>query len=319
MKIYVAGATGAVGRQLVPLLVERGHEVIASTFKPRRRPALAALGAKPVVVDGLDREAVFAAVVTAEPDVVVHQMTALAYVTDYKDFDAAFAVTNRLRTEGIDHLVKAARAAGARRVVAQSFGNWNYERTGSPIKAETDPLGPDPPASMRQTLDAIGHLERAVTRDLALDGIALRYGTLYGPGTNFGDDGAMVELIRRRKLPIVGSGEGIWSFVHVHDAALATVDAIEHGPPGIYNIADDDPAPAREWLPALATALGAKPPRRVPVWVGRLAAGEAAVSMMSQIRGAANAKAKRDLRWAPRYASWRIGMRAALISEPVAA
>jgi 2-alkyl-3-oxoalkanoate reductase len=319
MKIFVAGGSGAVGRQLLPLLSARGHEVIAATATPKRKAALAALGATPVVTDGLDRDAVFDALITAMPDVVVHEMTALAGVTDYKDFDAAFATTNRLRTEGTDHLVEAARAAGARRVVAQSFGNWNYERSGSRIKAETDPLDPDPPASMRRTLDAIRHLEHAVTRDAAFEGIALRYGTLYGPGTNFADDGDMVELIRRRKLPIVGNGEGIWSFVHVRDAATATLAAIEHGPPGVYNVADDDPAPAHEWLRALATALGAKPPRRVPTWVGRLAAGEAAVSMMTEIRGASNAKAKRDLHWAPRYASWRIGMRAALIPEPVAA
>jgi nucleoside-diphosphate-sugar epimerase len=312
MKVFVAGATGAIGRRLIPILVANGHEVVASTREKSKLDLLRTLGATPVVADGLDRDSLVSAVVAAEPEVVVHQMTALGGVTAFRNWDEAFAVTNRLRTEGTDHLVEGARAAGARRVVAQSFGNWNYERRGGPVKTETDPLDPDPPATMRQTLEAIRHLETVVTRNAAFEGIALRYANLYGPHTSFAADGEIVTQVRKRRLPIVGSGGGVWSFVHVDDAAAATLAAIEHGDPGVYNVADDEPASALTWLPVLAEAVGAKPPRRVPAWLGRIAAGEAAVSMFTEIRGADNDKAKRELWWAPRLRSWRDGFQAEL-------
>jgi 2-alkyl-3-oxoalkanoate reductase len=309
MRVFVAGASGAVGRRLVPLLVARGHEVFASTRSRSREKmdVLAELGAKPVVADGLDRDSLVRAIARAEPEYVVHQMTGLSGITDLRHWDDAFELTNRLRSEGTDHLLEGARVAGARGVVAQSFGNWNYERRGGLVKTENDPLDPSPPESMRRTLDALRHLEQAVTRTEGIVGVVLRYANLYGPGTGFAEDGDVVEQVRRRRLPIVGSGEGVWSFVHVDDAARATVAAIEHGPPGIYNVADDDPAEAAVWLPRLAETVGAKPPRHIPEWVGRVAAGEAAVSMFTLIRGAANGKAKRDLFWTPRHRSWRDG------------
>jgi nucleoside-diphosphate-sugar epimerase len=313
MKVFVAGASGAVGRRLVPLLVAAGHDVEASTRRPDHAPALQEIGATAVVVDALDRAALVAAVVAAEPEVVVHELTGLAGVIDYRNFDEAFALTNRLRTEATDHLLEGARAAGARRVVAQSFGNWSYERRGARLKTENDPLDPDPPATMRQTLAAIQYLETAVLETPDMEGVVLRYANLYGPGTGFADDGELVAQVRKRRIPIIGTGEGVWSFIHVDDAAAATLAAIEHGPPGVYNVADDEPASAQVWLPELAHAAGAKPPRRVPRWLGRLAAGEATVSMFTRIRGAANAKAKRELAWAPRHRSWRDGFRSELV------
>jgi nucleoside-diphosphate-sugar epimerase len=308
-KVFVAGASGAIGKRLVPLLVGRGYAVVAMTHNPHNADGQRARGAEPVVADGLDRTAVVTALMRAEPDIVVHEMTGLAGVTSVKRFDDEFALTNLLRTEGTDHLLEGARAAGARRFVAQSFGNWNYERTGTAPKRETDGLDPDPPAQQRRALAAIRYLEAAVGAADGLDGVVLRYGNLYGPGTGFAADGAIVPLLRKRRWPIIGDGTGIWSFVHVDDAAAATVAAVEHAAPGIYNIVDDDPAPVASWLPVLADAVGAKPPRRVPVWLGRLAAGEVGVSMMTQIRGASNAKARRELGWEPWYASWRDGFR----------
>jgi nucleoside-diphosphate-sugar epimerase len=235
----------------------------------------------------------------------------------FKHFDDDFALTNRLRTEGIDYLLEASRAAGARRLIAQSYGNWNYERTGSRPKAEDDRLDPNPPANQRKSLEAIRHLEAAVTEADGLEGIALRIGNLYGPGTGFALDGDIVQLVRKRKLPIVGDGGGVWSFAHVDDVAAATIAAIEHGQSGIFNVADDEPAPVSVWLPELANALEAKPPRHVPVWLGRLAVGEVGVSMMTQIRGASNAKAKRELGWTPLYPSWRDGFRSGLGDVPI--
>jgi nucleoside-diphosphate-sugar epimerase len=297
------------------MLIGKGHEVVATTRRQERARELSELGAIALLVDGLDRHAMVEAILVTEPEVVVHQMTGLAGVTDYRHFDGAFAVTNRLRTEGTDHLLEGARAAGARRVVAQSFGNWNYERSGGLIKTEDDPLDPDPPESMSLTLDAIRHLEDAVTHDPMIEGVALRYGNLYGPGTSIAADGDLVEQVRGRRVPVIGSGAGVWSFIHVHDAAAATVAAIERGAPGIYNVADDEPAPAFEWIPGLASAAGARPPRHIPAWVGRVAAGEAAVSMLTEIRGAANGKARRELSWAPRYGSWRDGFWSELAPE----
>jgi nucleoside-diphosphate-sugar epimerase len=315
MRIFVAGASGAVGGRLVPMLVDGGHDVVAMTRSPQKAEALRALGAEPAVADGLDRSAVMKAVVRAEPEVVIHQMTALSQIKSMKRFDDEFASTNRLRTEGTDHLVEAARAAGVRRLIVQSYGNWNYERTGTGLKSEDDPLDPNPPANQRRSLEAIRHAERAT---LEFGGIALRYGAFYGPGTGLSRDGDMVELVTKRKWPIVGDGAGVWSFVHIDDAASATMAAMERGAPAIYNVADDDPAPVAEWLPALAAALGAKPPRRVPVWLGRLAVGEVGVSMMTQIRGASNAKAKRELDWTLRYPTWREGFVSGLDGDSAA-
>jgi nucleoside-diphosphate-sugar epimerase len=318
MRIFVAGAGGALGARLVPMLISGGHEVVAMTRSPGKGGALRAMGAEPAVADGLDRAAVMQAVVRAEPEVVIHQMTALAQMKSLKRFDAEFALTNRLRTAGTDHLVDAARAAGARRLIVQSYGSWNYERSGTGLKSEDDPLDSDPPPNQRESLAAIRHLEQAVLGAGDLEAIALRYASFYGPGTGIARDGDIVDLVADRKLPIVGDGAGVWSFVHIEDAACATVAAIGRGAPGIYNVVDDEPAPVAEWLPELATAIGARPPRRVPVWLGRLAVGEVGVSMMTRIRGASNAKARRELGWEPRYRSWREGFRTGLDAEPEA-
>ena len=316
MRVFVAGATGAVGRRLVPLLVSRGHFVAGMTRSPEKADAVRAMGAEPVVADALDRDAVVEAVARTRPDAVVHQLTALTEIKSFRRFDRDFAVTNRLRTEGADHLLEAALAAGARRFVAQSYGNWSYERSGDGLKTEEDPFDPSPPADQSRTLDAIRHLERAVAEAPGIDGIALRYGNFYGPGTGLAADGNLVALVRKRRLPIVGDGGGVWSFVHVDDVATATTAALERGAPGVYNVADDEPAPVSEWLPELARAVGAEPPRRVPAWLGRVAAGEVGVSMMTAIRGASNAKAKRELGWQPRYSSWREGFRTGLAESP---
>ena len=312
MRVFVAGGTGAVGKRLVPLLVARGHAVTAMTRSPDKAAAVRAAKAEPAVADGLDRAAVMEAVARARPEVVIHQMTGLAGETIYKDFDATFALTNRLRTEGTDILIAAARAAGARRLVAQSYGNWNYERSGSRPKAEDDPFDPSPPAHQRKSLEAIRYLERAVDAAAGIEGIALRIGNLYGPGTGIGRGGDVAGLVLRRRLPVVGGGTGIWSFLHVDDAASATVAAMDRGRPGPFNVCDDDPAPVSVWLPELARALGAQPPRRVPAWLARFAVGEVGVSMMTRIRGASNAKAKSELDWTPRWASWREGFREGL-------
>lgn len=313
MRVFVAGATGAIGRRLVPALVAAGHDVVASTRTQAKFALLSKLGAEPVLVDGLDASAVGEAVAKAEPDAIVHQMTALAGSSDLRHFDRTFAVTNRLRTVGTDNLLAAARASGVGRFVAQSYTGWPNERTGAAIKTEDDPLDPTPPREQRASMAAIRHLERAVT-EAPLDGVVLRYGMFYGPGAS--DE--LIEVIRKRKLPIVGTGGGIWSMTHIDDAASATVTALEQGS-GIYNIVDDDPAPVAELLPELARIAGAKPPRHVPVWVARLAAGEVGVSMLTQIRGSSNAKAKRELDWAPRWASWRDGFRNGLTADGDAA
>jgi 2-alkyl-3-oxoalkanoate reductase len=309
MRVLIAGASGALGAQLVPQLVAGGHEVVGMTRTVSKQEALAALGARPVVADALDPEAVATAVAQAEPEVVVHQLTALSGAVDLRHVDRYFAATNRLRTEGTDHLLAAARAVGARRVVAQSYAGWPFARTGGPVKRETDPLDPDPPRALRSTLDAIRHLEQAVTGIRWAKGLVLRYGAFYGPGTSLSLDpeAAMAKPVRRRQVPLIGGGGGVWSFVHVEDAASATVAAVERGPSGIYQVVDDEPAPVREWLPVLADALGGRPPWRLPRWLGRLAAGEAATVMMTETRGAANDKAKRELGWRPRYPSWRLG------------
>jgi nucleoside-diphosphate-sugar epimerase len=312
MKVLVAGATGALGKVLVPQLIAAGHEVTGMTRSDTGAAALRALGVDAVTADGLDGAAVKAAVAAAAPDVVVHQMTALKSDISFKKFDESFALTNRLRTEGTDHLLAAAKAAGVRRVVAQSFAGWNLARSGGPVKTEDDPLDPDPVPATRQTMEAIEHVERAVTGDPAFEGLALRYAGFYGPGSMIGKGGAMVEQVKARKLPIIGDGAGVWSFIHFEDAAAATVRAVEQGAPGIYQIADDEPAPASVWVPELARILGARPPRKVPAWLGRLAAGELGVSVFTKMRGADNTKAKRELGWRLKYPSWRQGFREGL-------
>jgi 2-alkyl-3-oxoalkanoate reductase len=312
MRVFVAGATGALGRRLVPLLVAGGHQVTAMTRRVGRTMELYAAGAEPVVADALDRDAVLAAVTAARPEAVVHQLTDLAGVTSMRRFDQGFAATNRLRTEGTDHLLEGARAAGASRFVAQSFAGWPFARVGGPVKTEDDPLDPDPPAELRRTLDAIRHLESAVVGAEDLEGIVLRYGGFYGPGTSAGEGGYMLDDLRRRRFPVIGAGTGVWSFVHIDDAATATLAALERGVPGIYQIVDDDPAPVSAWLPALAAAAGARPPRQVPTWLARLLAGEHAVVLMTEVRGASNAKARRELGWRPAHASWRQGFRTGL-------
>ncbi len=309
MKVFVAGATGVLGRELVPQLVARGHEVVGMTRSASKQDLVRSLGARPVVADALDPDAVAQAVAAAEPEVIVHQLTALSGEFDMRHIDRFFETTNRLRTEGTDHLLAAGRAVGARRFVAQSFAGWPAGRTGGPVKGEDAPFDPDPPKKLRGMLDAIRHLEEAVTGASWLEGVVLRYGGFYGPGTTLSadPDAAHSAAIRKRQFPLVGEAGGIWSFIHIDDAAAATAVSVERGERGIYNVVDDDPAPVRDWMPELARALGAKPPRRVPRWLGRLLAGEAATVMMTEVRGASNEKVKRELGWKPRYASWRQG------------
>jgi nucleoside-diphosphate-sugar epimerase len=314
MKVFVAGATGVLGRALVPLLVARDHEVVGMTRSASKQDLVRQLGARPVVADALDPDAVASAVAAAEPEVIVHQLTALSGKLSARDMrhperSPVATMTNRLRTEATDHLLAAGRAAGARRFVAQSFGAFRWARTGGEVLSEADPIDPNPPGAMRPALVGILHVERTVPAIDWGEGVVLRYGGFYGPGTaiSMAPDAPFAVPIRRRLFPIVGGGRGVWSHVHVDDAAAATVIAVERGAPGIYNIADDEPAAVREWLPVLASALGGKPPVRVPRWLGRLAAGEMATLMMTEARGSANAKAKRELGWQLRYPSWRQG------------
>jgi nucleoside-diphosphate-sugar epimerase len=307
MKVLVAGATGALGKQLVPRLVANGHEVAGTTRRESRRAAIEGLGATPIVLDALDPDAVAAAVAAVEPDVIVHELTALSGSLDLRHFERDFEATNRLRTEATDHLLAAGRAVGVSRFVAQSYAGWPFARDGASVKTEDDPLDPTPPASMRSAHEAIRHVEEAVTGAEWTEGVVLRYGGFYGPGTSLDTGSEHVEAIRSRKFPMVGDGGGVWSFIHIEDAAEATAIAVERGRRGVYNIVDDEPAPVSEWLPAAAATFGAKPPRHVPRVVGRMLAGEAATVMMTEIRGASNAKAKRELGWQPRHPSWREG------------
>jgi 2-alkyl-3-oxoalkanoate reductase len=299
MRVFVVGASGALGSRLVPHLIDAGHEVIGTHNSPVSGELLRTLGAKPVRLDLLDAGAVRKAVLEHEPEAIVHEATALANLKWGRNFDKAFAGTNDLRTKGTDALLAAAREAGVRRFVAQSFASYRHAREGGPVKTEDDPLDPTPPANAQQSWAAMTYLDRTVTE---AGGIILRYGVFYGAA----NDG-LIEPVRKRQYPILGSGDGITSWIHLEDAAAATVLALDHDGPAIYNIVDDEPAPVREWLPVLAQALGAKPPRRFPTWLGRLIAGEAAVVMGTDARGASNAKAKRELGWTPRYPSWRTG------------
>jgi len=309
MRVFVAGATGAIGKQLVPRLVAAGHEVHGMTRSESKQAMLHELGAVPVVADALDPDQVAEAVGRARPDVIVHQLTAIGAV-DMRHMERDFALTNRLRTEGTDYLLSAGQAVGVRRFVAQSNVAC-YARTGAAVKSEEDPFDPSPAREMRANLAAIRHLEEAVLGARWTEGIVLRYGWFYGPGTSIAPGGEQFEMIRKRKFPLVGDGGAVWSFIHIADAAEATVAAVEHGSRGVYNVVDDDPAPVAEWLPALAQTLGAKKPVRVPRFVGRLFAGETGAVMMTELRGASNAKAKRELAWRPAHPSWRRGFAAA--------
>jgi len=299
MQVFVAGASGAVGTRLVPQLIDAGHEVTGTSRSPGNAARVQALGAEPVVLDLLDPRAVRDAVRKAEPEAIVHEATALADVNFSRNLDRSFEQTNRLRREGTDALLAAARDVGVKRFVAQSYANLRYPREGGPVKTEDDPLDAAPVEAMRETFAAMAHLDEAVTE---AGGIALRYGNFYGAA----NDG-LIEPVRKRQFPIAGDGGGVSSFIHLDDAAAATVLALEHDGPAIYNIVDDEPAPVREWLPVLADALGAKPPRHVPVWLARLFAGELGVVMGTEARGASNAKAKRELGWTPHHPSWRQG------------
>jgi 2-alkyl-3-oxoalkanoate reductase len=302
MRVMVIGASGAIGTRLLPQLTGRGHEVIGTFSSPGSAERVRALGAQPVALDLLDPGAVRRAVLETQPEAIIHEATALASMRFSRSLDRSFAATNRLRTEGTDALLAAARQAGVGRFIAQSFAPYRYIREGGMVKTEDDPLDPSPPAMMRETTAAMNHLDQAVTE---AGGIALRYGGFYGAPD------MMTKAISKRQYPIVGVGSGFMPFIHLDDAASATVLALDHHGPAIYNIVDDEPAPMREWLPALAEALGAKPPRRVPSWLARLIAGQGMVMMAAESRGASNAKAKKELGWTLRYPSWRQGFTAA--------
>ena len=304
MRVFVTGATGALGRHLIPGLIEAGHKVTASTRTPAKVAQLRDAGAEPVVLDGLDREAVIAAVQEASPEVIVHEMTALADMRSLRNMDQVFAATNELRTRGTDNLLAAAERAGTRRVIAQSAERMN-ERSGGPVKTEEDPLDSRPVRSAARTVAAIRHVEQTVPLR-APEGLVLRYGSFYGPGASE----PLLEMVRKRQMPVIGGGTGIWSFIETSDAAAATLAAVGRGAPGIYNITDSDPAPVAQWLPYLAKVAGAKPPLRMPAWLGRLLAGEFVVVQMTSARGTSNQKARKVLGWEPRYASWREGFRA---------
>jgi nucleoside-diphosphate-sugar epimerase len=306
MRVFVTGATGALGRHLVPGLIAAGHEVTATTRTPGKVAQLRAAGAEPVVVDGLDREAVIAAVRTAAPQVIVHEMTALAGMRSLRNPDKAFAATNELRTRGTDNLLAAAAQAGTRRVIAQGYAGAGPDKPASGgLKTGEDPLDWRPIPSAARMVAAIRHVDKAVPLE-APEGIVLRYGALYGPGAS----DFLLEMLRKRQLPVIGGGTGVWSFIEITDAAAATIAAVGHGAPGVYNVVDDDPAPVAEWLPYLATAAGAKPPLRIPAWLGRMLAGEFVVAQMTTSRGSSNEKARKELGWVPQYASWREGFRA---------
>ena len=310
MRVFVAGATGAIGRQLVPRLIDAGHEVHAMTRSESKRPLLEEQGAVPVVADALDADQVAEAVARARPEVIVHELTAIPESPDMRHVEREFALTNRLRTEGTDHLLSAGQAVGVKRFVAQS-NIAGYTMTGNMVKSEEDPFADDPDAPAQTNVAAIRHLEEAVLGATWTEGIVLRYGWFYGPGTSMGPGTEIYEMVRKRKFPLVGDGGAVWSFIHIADAADATVAAVERGERGVYNVVDDEPAKVAEWLPVLAAQLGAKRPRRVPRFLGRLFAGEFAVLMMTELRGASNAKARRELAWRPAHPSWREGLAAA--------
>jgi 2-alkyl-3-oxoalkanoate reductase len=299
---------------LVPLLASAGHTVAGLTRNPAKSDALRRGGSEPVVADALNRAAIVAAVANAKPDVIVHEMTSLSDANDLRRMARSFAATNRLRTEGLNNLLAAAKQAATPRLIAQSFCGWPYAREGGPVKTEDDPLDPEPPRELQRTLEAIRYLEGTVTAAPEIEGIVLRYGAFYGPNTGL-FDGPMIEQLRHRRVPLIGDANGWWSFLHIDDAAAATAIAVERGAPGVYNIVDDEPAPVRDWLPALAAMLGARPPRRIPKWLARIVAGEHIVTMMTEARAGSNAKAKRELAWQPKHASWRQGFADVLVQR----
>lgn len=306
MNVFLAGASGAIGRQLVPLLRDAGHRVGTFVRSEAKRSQFAGLGSGVFVADAFDSAAVEDALRRFEPEVVVNQLTAIPRRLNLRNWDRDFAPTNRLRTEGTDILLRAARRCGARTVIAQSFAGWPYARSGDWVKTEEDPMDAKPPRAMRETLTALDHLETSVKREFPDGGVVLRYGGFYGPGTSLASDGSLLEDVRKRKVPVIAGGTAVWSFIHVLDAARATLAAL-NAKPGVYNVTDDDPTPVAEWLPFLAQTVGAKRPIRIPAILGRLLAGSAAVMLMRDARGASNARAKRELNWAPIYASWRDG------------
>lgn len=307
MRVFLLGATGALGTHLVPQLIREGHTVFGATRSQGNTKALNEMGAQGVVVDALDRNALIAAVQSVQPEVLIHQMTAIPPRLDMRHFDRDFQLTNRLRTEGTGNVLAAARSAAVRRVVAQSFAGWTYARDGGAIKTEEDPFDPDPPYEFRRTLKAIEYLEHAIGAEQHIQGLILRYGAFYGPRTSISRAGTHIDDVRRRRFPLVGNGQGVWSFIHIADAASATLAAVEGGAPGVYNVVDDEPAPVAKWLPALAAAVGARPPLHVPAWLAQIIIGKHAVTLMTQNRGASNEKAKRDLMWQPAFSSWRQG------------
>jgi nucleoside-diphosphate-sugar epimerase len=321
MKILVAGASGAMGQALVPLLVAAGHDVVGMVQRPRSTEMVRALGAEARTTDALDAAAVLDCFREVRPEVVIHQATAIPRTLDMRHFDREFALTNLLRTEGTRNLLAAALDVGATHFIAQSFAGWTYGHSANgsktKLKTEEDAFDPAPPAKMRSTLDALKSLERAVLSETRITGTVLRYGGFYGPHTSIGKDGSMVQAVRRRKLPLVGEGAGVWSFVHIDDAASATAMAVQAGRSGVYNVVDDEPAPVSEWLSFLAHCAHAQPPRQVPAWLARLLIGEHVVAMMNEIRGVSNAKIKRELGWTPRWPSWREGFRDVLKNAPL--
>jgi nucleoside-diphosphate-sugar epimerase len=311
MKVFVAGATGVIGRRLVPMLLKDGHEVVGMTRSEDRAASLRAAGVEPTVCDVFDAERLRAAVRAAAPEIVIHELTDLPSTIDPRQVSDQFVGNDRVRTEGTANLVSAAVAAGARRIVAQSIA-FVYAPVGGPVKTEEDPLFLDAQPPWSRSVRAVSELERMVTATDGIEGVALRYGFFYGPGSSYASDGSLAREVRRRRLPIVGGGRGVFSFIHVDDAAAATVAATERGAPGVYNIVDDDPAPQREWVPRYAEVLGAKRPFRVPKWLARLVAGRYVVMLATELRGASNERAKREIGWSPRYPSWRQGFAEAL-------
>ena len=307
MRVFIAGATGVIGSRLVAKLLHRGHQVAGTASTPTKLADLSAAGAQAIHMDGLDRASVFAAVAAARPDVIVNEMTALARVKNYKNFDAEFQITNRLRKDGSSYLLAAALEHGVKRMVVQSFAGWPLQAAGRPANSEVVPFERCVPANMQQTQDAIRHMERLIASSHDLEGVVLRYGYLYGLHTALGPHGDLVNAIRKRAFPVIGRGAAVWSFVHVDDAAEATRIAIERAPAGIYNIVDDQPTAVAEWLPELARILRARPPLHIPAWLGRLFVGSSGVYLMNRARGADNAKARDTLRWAPAFPDWRIG------------
>ncbi len=308
MKIFIAGGTGAVGKYLLPLLIENKHDVVALTRSPQKTGMVEEIGAKAVIADVFNKNELKSAIQNAKPEIIIHQLTGLSGAeNNFKKFDKEFTLTNRFRTEVLDTMLEAAHTVGARRFIAQSFCGWPYAHEGGPVKSEEDPLDPTPPESFSKSLAAIRHLENALLADKDMECIVLRYGIFYGPNTSISINGSVVDTIRKRKLPMVGEGNGIWSFTHIEDAARACVVAIAKGLPGIYNIVDDEPAPVSTWLPFLANAVGAKPPLKIPAWLAKFFIGDGGVTMMTKNRGGSNAKAKEKLSWKPKYTSWRIG------------